>query len=62
LPTEYICIDPEEATQLFDYLNGAGGDVDKEAAAAHLGLCFSCQDAVARRRDLNRALLEAILV
>jgi len=62
LPIEYSCIDPEEATHLFDYLNGAASDLDKESLTAHLGLCFSCQEAVARRKNLDKALLGQILV
>jgi len=62
LPIEYSCIDPEEATHLFDYLNGAASDLDKESLTAHLGLCFSCQEAVARRKNLDKVLLQQILV
>ena len=64
LPTEYVCIDPEEATQLFDYLNGATSDsgLDKETLTAHLGLCFRCQEAVVRLKNIDKALLQEILV
>lgn len=54
LPKNFVCVDPEEATQLFDYLNGAAEGVDKEAAAIHLRLCFNCQDAVARLKNIDK--------
>ena len=48
LPEEYICIAPKEAPQVFDWLNGAGANGDKEVAEVHLRLCFHCQETVAR--------------
>jgi hypothetical protein len=48
LPEEYICIAPAEAPLVFDWLNGAGFEADKEFAEIHLKLCFHCQEAVAR--------------
>ena len=53
LPTDFICIDPDMAAQLFDYLNDADETVDKNAAAAHLALCFHCQEAVARLKKIK---------
>ena len=53
-----------EATELFDFLNGATSDsnVNKEALAAHLELCFSCQETVVRLKNIDKALLQEILV
>jgi len=48
LPKEYVCIAPEESPQVFDWLNGAGTNGDKEVAEVHLRLCFHCQESVAR--------------
>lgn len=48
LPEQYICIAPAEAPLVFDWLNGAGIEADKELAEIHLKLCFHCQEAVAR--------------
>ena len=63
LPTEFICIDPEEAAELFKYLNGTDESVDKAASAAHLGLCFHCQEAVLRlKKKIDKALLEELLI
>ena len=46
LPKEYICIAPDEAQLVFDWLNGAAGEEIKEIAKVHLRLCFHCQEAV----------------
>lgn len=48
LPRKYICIAPDEAPELFDWLNSAGRHGEREVAEAHLGLCFHCQETVAR--------------
>jgi len=60
LPKEFRCIDQEEAVRLFDYLNSSNESVDKEAALAHLALCFHCQEAVARLIKIDKTLLEKI--
>ena len=63
LPTDFICIDPEEAAQLFKYLNRTDEAVDKAASAAHLGLCFHCQEEVLRmKKKIDNALLEELLI
>jgi hypothetical protein len=46
--------------RLFDYLNSSNESVDKEAALAHLALCFHCQEAVARLIKIDKTLLEKI--
>lgn len=58
LPEEYSCIDPNEAVQLFDYLNGADKSADKALLSAHLGLCYSCQDAADAMMKLDKAVKE----
>lgn len=68
LPDEYVCIAPDEAVQLFDYLNKADDKVDQELVAVHLGLCLHCQEAVAALTTLDSTLrkrrrkLEEVLV
>ena len=58
LPTHFSCVDPEQAKILFAYMNGTDETVNKEAAMAHVGLCFYCQEKVARERRLHRTLLK----
>ena len=55
LPEEYICIAPDESPQVFDWLNGAEMNGEKEVAEVHLRLCFHCQEAVARRLRIDEA-------
>ena len=62
LPKEFVCVDPDAAEQLFDFLNGANKAVNKEAVAVHLRLCFRCQESVLHMKDINKALLQEILV
>ena len=58
LPEKYSCIEPNEAAQLFDYLNGADKSADKALLHAHLGLCYSCQDAIEAMMKLDEAVKE----
>lgn len=62
LPTEFVCIDEDEAVAVFDYLNGADDNVDKELIAVHLQLCFDCQEAVVALLALNPAARQRLAV
>jgi len=58
LPTHFSCVDPEQAKILFAYLDNTDETANREAAQAHLGLCFYCQEKLARERQLDLALLK----
>ena len=58
LPTNFSCVDPEQAKVLFAYVDGSDKTANKEAATAHLGLCFYCKEKLARERQLDLALLK----
>jgi hypothetical protein len=60
LPIHFVCIDPDEAKNLFAYLNGTDEGADKAAARAHLGLCLFCQEKLAPQTKLDRALLDEL--
>jgi hypothetical protein len=60
LPIQFVCIDPDEATNLFAYLNGTDESADKPAARAHLGLCLFCQEKLAPQTKIDRALLDEL--
>lgn len=58
LPTHFSCVDPKQAKILFAYLDNTDQPANKEAAQAHLGLCFYCQEKLARERQIDLALLK----
>jgi hypothetical protein len=60
LPTDYICIDENEAVKVMDYMSGSDAHVDEDVVADHLRLCFSCQEAVAALVSLNPAFRERL--
>lgn len=53
LPYEYICIEPNEAPHVIDWLNSAGVAGDREVAEGHLRLCFRCQETVVDRMQID---------
>ena len=53
LPNKFICIDPSEAPQVIDWLNGAGVVGDREVVEVHLRLCFHCQEVVVHRMQID---------
>jgi hypothetical protein len=55
-PEPYICVQPDEAALVFDWLNRSGRDEDKEVAGLHLRICMHCQEAAAALLMLKRAL------
>lgn len=60
LPTDYVCIAPEEALLVFDYLRGRK-DVDERLVALHLHLCDRCQETVKNLKDIDEALKMALV-
>jgi hypothetical protein len=51
----YVCVDPSQASLVFDYLRGAHQDEQVEVLA-HLGLCLRCRAAAATVLKLSACL------
>ena len=58
LPDNFICIAPEEARHVLDWLNGSALEHEKEIAVLHFNLCLHCQEAVAELKLIKEALTE----
>src|SRR5687767_14560932 len=56
LPKDFICIAPEEAKHVFDWLNGSIHEHEKKIAKLHFQLCLHCQEAVAQLRSFKAAV------
>lgn len=55
VPGEFICIDPEQKSLVFDFLNGFKQEL-KEAALFHLRLCLHCREIAGTVLKINRHL------
>jgi hypothetical protein len=51
----YVCVDPSQASLVFDYFRGAHQDEQVEVLA-HLGLCLLCREAVKTVLKLSACL------
>lgn len=51
MPVDYQCIDPSQASLVFDFITGLRQDEMVEVQA-HLGLCLRCREAVKTMRML----------
>lgn len=55
VPEDFICIDPAEKPQVFDFLTGLRQDV-AELAFIHLRLCLHCRELAATVLKINKYL------
>lgn len=55
VPEDFICIDPEQKSLVFDFLNGFNQEVE-ELAMLHLRLCLYCREIAATHLKINRYL------
>jgi hypothetical protein len=53
---EFICIDPDLGTQVYDYYNNALPDHEARQFEAHLLLCFRCQEIVFELDEISDAI------
>ena len=52
---EYVCIDPKESKQVFEYFRGLNKEV-KDMVRVHLHLCLHCREKVAQDILRKRAV------
>ena len=46
LPESFVCIAPDEAMHVFEFINGSIQEHEKEIAKLHFCLCLHCQEMV----------------
>jgi hypothetical protein len=61
VPDEFVCVDEDEAVQVFDYFNGSNANVDRELVGVHLRVCYQCQEAVASLMMLDSSIKKRLL-
>jgi hypothetical protein len=55
LPTEFVCIAPDEIQYVLDFIRGLADEHEKEIAKLHFHLCMHCQEMVAELRLIKEA-------